>query len=123
MSTADRGRCSEYWASSNQFENYRIYWIPSIPNFANIDAALLLKDDEGGNVTLWCFQYTIQKDHKFNARAFRTKFLQPVLQNFKLGIDDVTVKMLFIVPDHVKMGFGLPKELDGTGWNWLGKQS
>jgi hypothetical protein len=99
----------------DQLENYRIYWVPSIPNFANIDAALLLKDADD-NITLWCFQYTTSKDHKFDPKTFRTKFLRPVLQKFKLSIDDVTVKILFVAPGDVMMEFSLPKELEETGW-------
>jgi len=102
-----------------QLKKYRFYWVPSVPNFANINAALLLMDytDDGEEViTLWCFQYTVSKDHPFNAKTFRSKFLRPVLQTLQLNVDMVAVKILFIVPSDVIIEFRIPTELLGTGW-------
>lgn len=109
-----------------QLTKYRVYWAPSIPNFANIDAALLLEsgaeeegseEDRGGQrATVWCFQYTVAKDHKFNSRTFRTKFLRTVLQTFSLQVENVTVKILFIVPHDVIAQFAIPQELVENEW-------
>ena len=46
-----------------------VFWIPSVSNFANIDAAF--EDDEG---KLWCIHYTVSKQHPFKPRMFG-KFL------------------------------------------------
>jgi len=97
-----------------QLTKYRIYWIPSISNFANINAALLLETEKG--VTLWCFQYTISEDHKFDPRSFRSKFLRPVCKTFELKLEDVTVNIVFVVPDDVATKFRVPGDLEETGW-------
>ena len=97
-----------------QLTKYRIYWIPSISNFANIDAALLLETGKG--VTLWCFQYTVSEGHKFNPRSFQTKFLRPVCKTFDLKLEDVTVNVVFVVPDDVVTEFCIPENLEETGW-------
>ena len=97
-----------------QLTRYRIYWIPSIPNFANIDAALLLDTEDG--VTLWCFQYTISEDRKFDPRSFRSKFLRPVCRTFELKLEEVTVNIVFVVPHDVATKFRIPGDLEETGW-------
>jgi hypothetical protein len=40
-----------------QLREYSVYWIPSIPNFANIDTAIVIKDEQY-KVTIWCLQYS-----------------------------------------------------------------
>ena len=102
----------------NQLSDFLVYWIPSVPNFANIDAALLTKDPND-NVTVWCFQYTISAEHTFNPRTFRTKFLRPLLQTFKLQSDCVSVKIAFVVPDDVHLSFRRPEEVDEEGYEGL----
>ena len=88
------------------------YWIPSIPNFANIDAAMLTLDSG----KLICFQYTISKSHTFNPKTFRTKFLRPVLRKLDLQLDDVQVEFYFIVPSDVVTQFRSPAEVEENGW-------
>ena len=102
----------------NQLSDFLVYWIPSVPNSANIDAALLTKDPND-NVTVWCFQYTISAEHTFNPRTFRTKFLRPLLQTFKLQSDCVSVKIAFVVPDDVHLSFRRPEEVDEEGYEGL----
>ena len=97
-----------------QLNEYKMYWIPSIPNFANIDAALVLKTDD--RVSLWCFQYTISNEHTFNAQTFRTKFLRPVTKSFDLSIDTIAVHIVFLVPHNVALNFRIPSELEETSW-------
>lgn len=109
-----------------QLTHYCVYWAPTIPNFANIDGALMLvevpseeekeEDRSRARVTLWCFQYTVAKVHKFNPRTFRTEFLRPVLQTFSLKMEDVVVKILFVVPDDVVSQFVMPQELEEEEW-------
>jgi hypothetical protein len=59
----------------HQLSAFSCYWIPSIPDFANIDAALVVKHVDG-SVTVWCLQYTVFKEHAFNPRTFLLKFLR-----------------------------------------------
>lgn len=49
-----------------------LYWIPSIPNFPNIDAAVIIKD------VLYVFQYTKRGDHEFNQESFWINFVSVV---------------------------------------------
>jgi hypothetical protein len=65
------------------------YWIPSIPNFANIDAAVV-RDG-----TLHAFQYTVRDKHDFTEETF-TSFVQKVVQNVA-GVAQ-NVKVHFISP-------------------------
>lgn len=91
------------------------YWIPSIPNFANIDAALVLKSSNG-STTVWCIQYTVATDHAFNSKTFLVKFLRPVLETMGLKVDAVSVVIYFIVPHDIFKDFKLPEEVEGAGY-------
>lgn len=51
-----------------------VYWIPSIPNFANIDAAVVL----GG--VLYALQYTKSDRHNFNDQSFWDEFCTVVYE-------------------------------------------
>lgn len=95
----------------DQMEN-DAYWVPSIPNFANIDSALLFVETK----TLLCFQYTVSETHKFNPVTFRTKFLRPVLRKFGLKLEEVKVKIFFVVPNDVMVKFKIPEEVAENGW-------
>lgn len=102
----------------DQLSDFWIYWIPSIPNFANIDAALLTRDSDG-TVTVWCLQYTVSKEHKFNSRTFAIKFLRPLLQKFGLKSKDVSVKIVFVVPHDVYGSFQQPGDVEDAGYEGL----
>ena len=52
------------------------YWMPSVPNFPGIDAAVWTDDDDFYNV-----QYFAGKRHGFNARQFKTTFLNHIPGN------------------------------------------
>ena len=47
------------------------YWVPSVPNFPSIDAAVWNENDE-----IYCVQYFVGKRHGFNTRRFRSTFLK-----------------------------------------------
>jgi hypothetical protein len=96
-----------------QLQEYSAYWIPSIPNFANIDAAIVMEDEQG-SVTILCLQYTISRTHTFNSKTFIAKFLRPVLSSFNLA--DPTVKILFVVPHDVHAAFEVPDEVELAGF-------
>jgi hypothetical protein len=90
-----------------QFVRTGMYWIPSIPNFENLDGAIVHK------TTLHVFQYTISSKHCFNVNAFQSTFLPQILQQIT-GI--VNVKAHFITPttqgDWKWQGLNDPEKLD-----------
>jgi hypothetical protein len=98
-----------------ELSKYSWYWIPSIPNFANIDAALVLKKQDG-SATIWCIQYTVAKEHSFNSKTFLLMFLRPVLKTLDLRIDNVSVNLYFVVPHDVFTEFKVPKEVNEAGY-------
>ena len=55
---------------AQQLDKEGIYWIPSIPNFANVDAAVVL-----GRV-LYVFQGTRKRNHGFNVDTFWQEFVR-----------------------------------------------
>jgi len=67
------------------------YWIPSIPNFANTDAAVVI------NKKLYVFQYTKSNRHAFNEDTFWQSFAAVVFYQVRftaihvyvVGMDDV----------------------------------
>lgn len=76
-------------ASVHQLTTALAYWVPSISNFANIDAAVVVTN------RLHCIQYTIQSSHSFNIVSFED-FLTVVFQQ----IPAITsVAIVFAVPD------------------------
>jgi hypothetical protein len=90
-----------------QLQGYSVYWIPSISNFANIDAAVVIRDGQD-KATMWCLQYTVSSSHSFNSRTFRTKFLNRLKFTSKFtGFQQV--KILFVVPKGTD--FTLPAEV------------
>jgi hypothetical protein len=99
----------------SELSKYSLYWIPSIPNFANIDAALALKNADG-STTVWCIQYTVAKDHSFNGNTFLVKFLRPVLRALGLKLENVSFKIYFVVPQDVYQVFKSPKEVEEAGY-------
>lgn len=73
------------------------YWIPSVPNFVNIDSAVVGSDD-----AVWCFQFTISTSHTYKKRRMRSQFLN------LLSVVDTTQEatVVFVVPE--KTNFSLP---------------
>ena len=49
------------------------YWIPSVPNFVNIDSAIVGSDEK-----VWCYQFTVSKTHTFKKRRMRSGFLNHI---------------------------------------------
>lgn len=72
-----------------------LYWKPSIPNFANIDAAILL-----GNGTLVCLQFTVSTEHGFDIRTFLHGFFYNIPQRVRSLVR--LIKVIFVVPSDEK---------------------
>mmetsp|Transcript_12840 Transcript_12840/g.21323 ORF Transcript_12840/g.21323 Transcript_12840/m.21323 type:complete len:255 (-) Transcript_12840:532-1296(-) len=68
------------------------YWVPGIPNFTNIDAALV-----DVNNLLHCVQYTVMEKYGFNQETFK-EFLDLVLNAFPIRSQ---VSVYFAVPTNV----------------------
>ena len=83
----------------SQLTRRSAYWIPSISNFANIDAAFV-----GANAKLYCIQYTVSTTHPFNTTTFRAKFLRPLRQH--ISFEEEEVEILFVVPRGIQ--FAIP---------------
>ena len=77
-----------------------MYWIPSVPNFANIDAAFV-----DSNMKLFCIQYTVSSTHAFDDSSFRVKFLRPLARTIKYNEDEVEI--LFVIPSCTE--FSIPE--------------
>lgn len=88
-----------------QLNKILVCWIPSIPKFANIDAAFVDKD-----VKLWCIQHTVSSKCTFNRAAFPAKFLRPLRKQVQFKDDDSEIEFLFLVPVGVK--FTIPEEAE-----------
>jgi hypothetical protein len=54
-----------------------VYWVSSIPNFANIDSAIVYDN------TLHVLQITVKKDHDFTLKTFVANFVAPVKEKVK----------------------------------------
>ena len=65
------------------------YWIPSVPNFVNIDSAVV-----GSDSAVWCFQFSVSSSHMYKKRRLRPQFLN------LLSVVDTTgeVTIVFVVP-------------------------
>lgn len=70
-----------------------LYWKPSIPNFANIDAAILLEDG-----TLLCLQFTVNTAHGFNFKTFKSNFLDQIPAGTRSEVKKIVVK--FVIPSE-----------------------
>jgi hypothetical protein len=68
-----------------------LYWKPSIPNFANIDAAILLEDG-----TLMCLQFTVDTAHGFNFKTFKSDFVDQIPEQIRSQVKKIVVK--FVIP-------------------------
>jgi hypothetical protein len=69
------------------------YWVPSVPNFVNIDAAIVTSDGH-----MWCFQYTTHKTHTYKKRRLRPHLLNIVNQTLP-PVQDTTV--IFVIPNDI----------------------
>ena len=65
------------------FNSAKLYWIPPVPNFANIDAAFVCC------TVLVCIQYTVRKTHDFNRDTFWQDFASKV--RMAVPFDSITV--------------------------------
>jgi hypothetical protein len=70
-----------------------IYWMPSTPNFASIDAAIF------ANGILHCIQYTISSEHDFNLVSFESKFVEQLPPDLQCWAG--VVHFHFVVPTEV----------------------
>ena len=70
-----------------------LYWKPSIPNFSNIDAAILLEDG-----TLLCLQFTVDTVHGFNFKTFKSNFLDHIPAKIRSQVEKIVVK--FVIPSE-----------------------
>lgn len=65
------------------------YWIPSVPNFVNIDSAVVGSDDK-----VWCYQFTVSSTHAYKKHCTRSQFL-----NYISVLESTPeVVLLFVVP-------------------------
>jgi hypothetical protein len=78
------------------------YWMPSVPNFPGIDAALVCNDG-----TTFGAQYFAGKRHGFKVKAFKSQFLNQIPQ--EVGADLDSVWIVFVVPKDQN---GEPDDLD-----------
>lgn len=72
-----------------------VYWTPSIPNFANIDAAFV-----DNQAILHCIQYTVSDSHDFNPKTFDTDFVLKLKKIFTQGF--LGIVLYFAVPAGVR---------------------
>jgi hypothetical protein len=75
----------------NELDSANSYWIPSIPNFADIDAAILIDS------TLHAIQYTIGRSHSFDTQRFWDDFASVVREKVHFK----AIKIHFFVPNDV----------------------
>jgi hypothetical protein len=71
-----------------------MYWIPSIPNFVNIDSAIV-----GADGRLWCFQFTIEKTHGWKRRRLNSSFVNGI-PPLGVAIHDITI--VYVVPSDIE---------------------
>jgi hypothetical protein len=79
-----------------------MYWMPSVPNFPGIDAALV-----GDDGFVFGVQYFARRRHGFNVRAFKSQFLRQKPQD--VGADTDSAFIVFVVPKDQN---GDPANLD-----------
>jgi hypothetical protein len=86
------------------------YWVPSVPNFPAIDAAVWKGNDE-----IYCAQYFAGKRHGFNTRKFKTTFLNFIPDNAgKNAVRDGTCFVTYVTPSDQPNQ--KPAEIDGFHW-------
>ena len=77
-----------------QFRRRNVYWVPSVPHFANIDSAIL--DSQGA---LWCFQFTKGIRHTYKSRRFKSHFLPGFSDELNCNKEAATI--FYVVPNVV----------------------
>ena len=75
-------------------ERLNMYWIPSIPQFANIDAAIVV------DATLICFQYTVQTQRHFDEDLLWEEIVGKLVRK---GVPIDVVKVVFVTPSDVRL--------------------
>lgn len=78
------------------------YWIPSVPNFPSIDAALI---DDGGSIV--GVQYCAGKRHGFKERAYKCSFLNHIPGTLNANKD--SSRIVYVVPSDQQ---GRPNDTD-----------
>ena len=74
----------------SELNEYDLYWIPSVPNFVNIDSAIVR---QSGNA--WLFQFTTAKNHSYIKRRLSTRFFNNIaIDGLVLGQKTI----IFVVP-------------------------
>jgi len=76
------------------------YWIPSVPNFVNIDSAVVGSDDK-----VWCYQFTVSKSHTYKKRRMKSHFLNHI------SVLDKTQEVVIVFVFPMGTSFVVP----GTG--------
>lgn len=76
-----------------------IYWIPELPNFPNIDAAVVI-----GKV-LYVIQYTKRSDHGFNEVTFWQNFVSVVREKIEFDAAHVYIALIDNVSSDLKVEF------------------
>jgi hypothetical protein len=80
--------------SVKQLNRTNVYWTPSTSNFANIDAAIALRQ------TLYCIQYTVSVSHTFSYHTFVSDFWEQLPSVFRDTISEIII--VFVVPQDVQ---------------------
>lgn len=74
----------------SQLDTANMYWVPSVSNFANIDAAFVCGE------TLVCLQYTVGQTHSFSADRFKSDLIAPLVAQRRLSFK--CIEIYFVVP-------------------------
>jgi hypothetical protein len=91
-----------------------VYWVPSIPNFPNIDSAIVW----GG--TLHVLQMTIKRKHGFKLKTFAHKFVTPVRSKV---LFQNQVSFHIVVPNGSSFDLGrFQRGIDGALRRFQGNQ-
>jgi hypothetical protein len=77
--------------SVQELNTKNVYWMPSIPNFPNIDAAVVIGD------VLYAFQYTILSNHTFKKDTFWRDFVHVV----RGQVEFARVHVYIVSPNNV----------------------
>lgn len=73
----------------------KLYWIPVVSNFPNIDSALVYDD------TLYAFQFSVGGGHEFNDTTFRRGFVDVVRSNRAFQNVELAVVVCFVTSVQV----------------------
>jgi hypothetical protein len=73
------------------------YWIPSVPNFVNIDSAVVGSDDK-----VWCYQFTTSTSHTYKKRRLKSQFLD------KISVLESTNEVVIVFVYPAGINFSVP---------------